>query len=810
MNIEVIKTAGFCFGVDNAVKRAYEIASVIKNPEDGGAGNGRKIYMLGELIHNKGVVNDILEKGMCLVHDFDEIDDDSIVLIRAHGISPESLERLRAHHCEIIDCTCPFVFKIHDIVKKAFIEGKDIILVGDRNHPEILGISGECDNKAIIIENTEDAENAGISDKQTIIVAQTTFMHSKFEKICEILKKKIANLEIFDTICITTENRQKETEELAGRSDIMIVIGSKESSNTGKLVDICRKECRETYLVENLQDLDVILEKKGIQSRKIGITAGASTPESNIREVIDKMNEDVVSNNQQDQDNLYFSEYVENISQLHRGSTVRGTIIRSDNEFVYVDVHDKSEGRIPVREFTIDPDFDLEKAVADHEEVDVYVRSIRNTELGKEIILSKAKNEFSKFKDLAENAFKDKEPVMVTVVNVVKDGVIANYSGVDIYIHRTQLESGNVEDLDQYRNKSFEILITQFDSDKKRLRVSGSRRILLNKARKEKADLIWSELEINKVYTGIVRSLTDFGAFVDIGGVDGLVHVSELSWNRIRHPSEVVKPGDEIEVYIKDFDMEKHRISLGYKKVDLDPYQDVEAKFPVGTKVEGKVVRMFPFGAFIEIAPGVDALCHISQISNTRLVKPSDALTENMVVCAKVLEVSNESRRISVSIKEVEPIEPMKKQEREAAKENAAKEEAPKDETAKEDAEKEEAIKEIKEEIPETVAQTPAATDEDVKSELEEMKSDEAEAEEEKIENVAEAKIEAEEEKTENEAEEKAEAVVEEEQKPDEAEAGEEPKPAEAEAEEEPVKEKPVKARKPKETKEEPDDKPAE
>ncbi len=663
MKIEVAKTAGFCFGVDNAVRQANQIASSIPdNTPD-------KYYMLGELIHNKGVVQDILDKGLTLVHSVDEIQDGSTVLIRAHGVPPAIEKELKEKGCVIINCTCPFVVKIHDIVKDAYSHDKKILLVGDRNHPEVLGINGECDNQATIIENPEDTDLIENIEKPAIVVAQTTFSYNKYDKICEKLKKKIANLEIFDTICITTENRQKEAEELAARSDMMIVIGSKESSNTKKLFDICSTRCCETYLVEYPQELDEIMKKKKTQHDRVGITAGASTPETNIREVINKMSEDVVLGNQQEQDNLYFSEYVESISQLHRGSTVRGSIIRYDNEFVYVDVHDKSEGRIPVHEFSVDPDFDLATAAANHTEVDVYVRSIRNTEQGKEIILSKAKVDFGKYKDLAESAFNDKLPVMVKVVNVVKDGVIANYSGVDIYIHRTQLEAGNVEDLESYKGKSFEILITQFDPDKKRLRVSGSRRILLNQARKEKADLIWAELEINKVYTGIVRSLTDFGAFVDIGGVDGLVHISELSWNRIRHPSEVVKPGETIEVYIKDFDMEKHRISLGYKKMDQDPYHDVESKFPVGTIVQGKVVRMFPFGVFIEIAPGIDALCHISQISNVRLVKPSDSLTEGMEVSAKVLEVSNESRRISVSIKEVEPIDPIKKQDREAAAE---------------------------------------------------------------------------------------------------------------------------------------------
>jgi len=321
-------------------------------------------------------------------------------------------------------------------------------------------------------------------------------------------------------------------------------------------------------------------------------------------------------------------------------------------------VRDKSEGRIPRHEFDGDPDFDLDQAIADHTEIDVYVRNIRNSDMGKEIVLSKARVDFGKYKALIEEAFAEKTPIQVKVVNIVKDGVIATYGGVDIYIHRTQLEMGTVTDLEEYKGKTLEILVTQYDPDKKRLRVSGSRRALLNNMRKEKAEEVWSTIEPGKVYTGTVRSLTDFGAFVDIGGVDGLVHVSELSWKRIRHPSEVVSVGDKIDVFVKDFDPEKKRISLGYKRQTDDPYHDVEYRFPVGSIVHGTVVRMFPFGAFVEIAPGVDALCHISQISNVRLSKPNDVLTEGMEVDARVLEVSNEARRVSISIKEVEPIDP--------------------------------------------------------------------------------------------------------------------------------------------------------
>lgn len=372
------------------------------------------------------------------------------------------------------------------------------------------------------------------------------------------------------------------------------------------------------------------------------------------------MTENEVLQNQHEQVDVNFSDFIDNIPHLKRGATIKGVLVRRDNESVYVDVRDKSEGKIPCHEFEGDPDFDLDQAIKDHAEIDVYVRNIRNSDMGKEIILSKARVDFAKYKGLIEEAYQNKTPVTVKVVNVVKDGVIASYGGVDIYIHRTQLEMGIVNDLEPYKGQNIDILVTQYDPDKRRLRVSGSRRALLANERKEKAELLWGTIEAGKEYDGVVRSLTDFGAFVDIGGVDGLVHVSELSWNRIRHPSEVVKVGDPIHVYVKDFDAEKKRISLGYKRQADDPYHDVESRFPVGSIVRGIVVRMFPFGAFVEIAPGVDALCHISQISDVRLTKPNDVLAEGMEIDARVLEVSNEARRVSISIKEVEPINPVR------------------------------------------------------------------------------------------------------------------------------------------------------
>jgi 4-hydroxy-3-methylbut-2-enyl diphosphate reductase len=665
MKIIEAKSSGFCFGVRNAVNKAYDLINeqsqvVSKNvASDDEATIDRKTYMLGELIHNQTVITELNQGGMITVNSIDEIPAGSRVMIRAHGVPPEIISDLKAKDCEVVDCTCPFVTKIHKLALEAVQKGNKVLIAGSSSHPEVIGIMGEAPGKCEVIETPYQAKKMTFDDGKYVLLSQTTYSVKKFQEICDILKNKIAKFEIFDTICITTENRQKEAEKIASDVDVMLVIGSKGSSNTMKLFDVCKSRCGETYLIEQQNDVLKVMSNRQLRDLTVGVTAGASTPERIIREVIQAMTENEVFENQQEQVDVSFSDFIDSIPQLKRGATVKGVIVRYDSDYVYVDVRDKSEGRIPRHEFDGDPDFDLDQAIQEHTEIDVYVRSIRNSDMGKEILLSKARVDFGKYKALIEEAYQNKEPVTVKVINTVKDGVIATYGGVDIYIHRTQLEMSMVNDLEPYKGQTLEIMITQYDPDKKRLRVSGSRRALLSAQRREKAEEVWASIEVGKEYNGIVRSLTDFGAFVDIGGVDGLVHVSELSWNRIRHPSEVVNVGDEINVFVKDFDSEKKRISLGYKRPEDDPYHDVESRFPVGSIVRGIVVRMFPFGAFVEIAPGVDALCHISQISDVRLVKPNDVLAEGMEIDARVLEVSNENRRISISIKEVEPINPV-------------------------------------------------------------------------------------------------------------------------------------------------------
>lgn len=714
MKIRLARSAGFCPGVRLALDKAESMLLTNAQSE----AERPKPVMLGALVHNERVVDGLLERGFSLIEQAADIPENSSVLIRAHGITLEERSLLEAKHCSVEDSTCIWVQRIQKMVAEAVQAGKQVFLAGREGHPEVLGIQSYAGGKISLLQTPQDAEKQLPGDDPAALFAQTTFSTEAFEKISRILATKIAKLEIFDTICATTMQRQAEALRLARESDLMLVLGSEKSSNVGKLLSVCRLACSKTFLIQRPDQVPELLVGRDLRHLRIGITAGASTPERMIREVIQVMTENQdFSIEQEDKNELQaveadtneskaegnfefqqepahesgndvaqemntegnaeqageepkeetqvehmgdinFADYIEGIPQLKRGAVVKGRIVRYDDEFVYVDVRDKSEGKVPRHEFVDDENFNLEEATKNHQEIDVYVRSIKNSDMGKEILLSKAKVDFTKHKDAIEKAFEDKVPVTVKVTNVVKDGVIAAYGSVDLYIHRTQLELQVVDDLEAYRGKTMEVLITQFDPNRKRLRVSGSRRALLSKERKQKAKDVWDNIEVGKVYEGTVRNLTDFGAFVDIGGVDGLVHISELSWNRIKHPSEVISVGDKLNVFVKEFDRERKRISLGYRRPENDPYHNIEERFPLGSIVRGIVVRMFPFGAFVEIAPGVDALCHISQISNYRLNRPEDVLQEGMEVDARVLEVSNEARKISISIKEVEAIDP--------------------------------------------------------------------------------------------------------------------------------------------------------
>ena len=642
MEIVVASTAGFCFGVNNAVQIVFDLA---KNSKD-------KIYTLGPIIHNSQVVDKLKEYGVSVINSPLDAEEPSKVVIRAHGVTPMVIEELKCKGHDVIDASCPYVIKIHKLVAKRYKEGYSIIIIGDRNHPEVIGINGWCDNSAYVIDSEEDVSKLPDIKKPICVVEQTTFIREKSEKIIHCLNKRFENVLKFDTICNATDKRQTEAEQISKKVDMVLVIGDKDSSNTHKLYEICKANCQNTFKIETAEEIPQVDIKK---IKKIGITAGASTPDWVIKEVIHKMSE----LDRQDLEMSFAEAFESSLVTLTTGQITKGKIIGHTNNEVFVDMGYKSDGIIKMEEFTDDPDFNPEKSLKVGEEIDVFV--VRVNDGDGNVLLSKKKVDSFRGWETVEKAFEAKTPLKVKVTEVVNGGVIANYMGVRVFIPASQISDRFVKDLHEFNNQVLNVSIIECNRQKRK--VVGSARILLEENKETASAEIWNNIEVGKAYKGVVKSLMDFGAFVDIGGVDGLVHLSELSWNKIKHPSEVVSLGDAVDVFVLEFDKDKKRISLGYKKQSDNPWNKVAEKYEVGNVITGKVVRLVPFGAFVEVEEGIDGLVHISQISNMRIGKPGDVLKVGQVVEAKITELDTEAKKISLSIKEVNPIDPVKKDE---------------------------------------------------------------------------------------------------------------------------------------------------
>ena len=640
MEIIVARHSGFCFGVDRAVKTAFNVRC-----------EGR-VFTLGELIHNSQVIEALREKGIEPVYDIDGLKENDCVIIRAHGIGKDVYEALKQRGVTIIDATCPYVKRIHEIVMRKQDEGFKIVIVGNPDHPEVKGINGWCGGKALIVPDEKEAENLPVSDEKICSVAQTTFRQSRYDAIFETLKKKFAFALKFDTICNATVERQTEAAELSRTADAMIVIGGRNSSNTQKLYEICRQNCPRTYLIENADELPSLDNIK-----TVGITAGASTPDWVIKEVILHMQD--ITNRQEGE--IDFSKALEeSFTEFRTNDIVKGKIIGYNNNDVFVDLGYKADGIIPLEEFLDDPDFDPERDLKPGTEIEAIITKLNDGEGN--VALSKKKVDSIRGFEELEDAFKNEKPVEVLAKEVVKGGLVAEYKGMRIFIPASQVSDRFVRNLSPYVGKKIKIRITELANKR---RIVGSARLLIEEEKNRMAEAFWNEVEEGKEYTGTVKSLTKFGAFVDLGGVDGLIHISELSWKKINDPSEVLKVGDRVTVRVIGVDREKKKISLGYRKAEDNPWYKIEEKCRVGDVVTGTIKRMVPFGVFVELEDGVEGLVHISQISNVRLSKPDEVLTLGQKVDMKVIEVNPEIKKISLSIKEVNPIDPVREGEKE-------------------------------------------------------------------------------------------------------------------------------------------------
>lgn len=667
-NVQLIRAenAGFCFGVRRA-------ANMVQKLLDEG---NRHIFTIGELIHNPPFLKRLEEQGVsiCSVDDIPDLAKrfpDAIFLVRTHGLPKEVTERLDEWKVRYVDATCPYVKKIHRIVSENSSPEIATVIIGDPLHPEVEGIRSYAKGAVTVCTDEVELENfcrnnAEFGKNGIIIVSQTTHSLKKYENCQKIIKNLYTNPKIFGTICSVTENRQTEAGVLAASADVMLVLGGRQSSNSRKLYDICRASCPATYFAESVEDVPfseiaALLRQSEKDTFVAGITAGASTPDDIIEEVNIRMTNEIAINsdataneNPVIQDSMTFEEMLNaSYKTIRPGERVQGVITSVTPTEVHVDLGIKQTGIIPNSELSFDPNFKVEENFKVGDKIDVVVVKFNDAE--GIVNLSKKRMDVDKNWTALKDAFDNGEILDGKVVEAVRGGVIFQTGPHRVFVpasHTTLPRSENApteEDLQKLVGNESRIKL--IDINEQRKRAVGSMRVVIREERKALQAKFWESAEVGKEYDGVVKSLTAYGAFVDLGGVDGMVHITELSWKHIKHPSDVVKVGDSIHVFIKALDAEKKRISLGYKTEDTNPWNIFTSKYAVEDVAEVKIVSLMPFGAFAEIVPGVDGLIHISQICEQKIQKPADVLAVGETVAAKITAIDEENKKVSLSIK---------------------------------------------------------------------------------------------------------------------------------------------------------------
>ena len=647
MKIEVAAHAGFCFGVRRSVSAV-----------DGLLASGKRITTLGPVIHNPAVIEGMKARGVVVAEEKEEVEGDTVV-IRAHGAPKSVHDYFLKKGMEVVDTTCPFVERIHRRVREASAQGIPVLIVGEKEHAEVVGIRGWVEGSDCFIVYSAGEIDALPPMQRACIVAQTTTPQALYDGLCAHLRERIPECEVFGSICKATVLHQSEAKELAARVDVMLVVGGRNSSNTRKLFALCSEICKRTYFIEKAEQVAGIPVKG---NEIIGITAGASTPDEIIKEVVTRMSElDKTITPQTDapveaqdsaQDSEFAAEFEKTLVSIRPGQTVTGTIVQVTDNEVCVNIGYKSDGLIPVAELINQENHREAYKVGD--EIEVEVVKVNDGEGN--VLLSQKNIVSRKNWDALVAKYENNEYVEGVGKDVVKGGLIVDVDGVRTFVPASQLSERYVEKIDQFVGKSMKLKIIEVDKQKRRL-VASRKAVLAEESAAAKA-AAWEKLEVGTIVHGIVRRLTDFGAFVDIGGVDGLIHITDLSWGRVKHPSDVVKPGDEVDVLVLALDRERERISLGLKQTKPKPWETAQVNYPVGSICEGKVVRIVTFGAFVELEPGLDGLVHISQIAPTRINKVEDVLHVGDMVRVRILDVNPEAKRISLSIRDAaEPAE---------------------------------------------------------------------------------------------------------------------------------------------------------
>ncbi|MBQ7962312.1 MAG: bifunctional 4-hydroxy-3-methylbut-2-enyl diphosphate reductase/30S ribosomal protein S1 [Clostridia bacterium] len=667
MNIILADSAGFCFGVNRAVNKVEELLS-----------DGKNVATLGPLIHNPQYIQSLCNRGAVIVESPDEVPDNCELVIRAHGITKELLENIRKAGISYSDATCPFVMKIQKIIDKHSTCDNIVLIAGDENHPEVKGFRSYCNGKSYVFRNYDELmklieNNKLLSEIEVIYVAQTTFSINEYKKCSELIKKYCTNIKIFDTICDATSKRQKDACNLSHECDIIIIIGGRNSSNTQKLKAVCETNTR-TFLIESAEELSDI-DFSGCTT--IGVTAGASTPVCIIKEVIKKMSElvnnvesaEAVGQAVADSEMSFEQALEESLKSLNSDQKVVGTVLRVTPTEIQVDIGRKQTGIIPYDEYSADSSADPSKEVKVGDELNLII--MKTNDADGFITLSKKRYDAqANWNKIAEA--KDNGAILSgNVTEILNRGVIVLSDVVRVFVPASQATLSKNDKLEDLLGQTVNFRI--IDVDNRRRRVVGSINSVLREARKASRDAFWAQVEVGQKYEGTVVSLTEFGAFVEIAaGVQGLCHKSELSWNRIKHPSEVVAVGDKLEVNIKNIDAENKKISLGFKKIEDSPWEILRRDYPVGSAIDVQIVSLTTFGAFAQIIPHIQGLIHISQIANHRVEKPQDELNIGDTVKVMITNIDFEKKHVSLSIRAL-----LAPEETEEAVEEAAEDEIP-------------------------------------------------------------------------------------------------------------------------------------
>ena len=660
MNITMAKSAGFCFGVKRAIRMALEAAS------DGA------VCSLGPLIHNQREVERLVGCGVHWAEKIDDLTADTVI-IRSHGVPPDVTEELTERGFRIIDATCPFVKKAQHIAAESRKEADTVVIVGDRNHPEVIGLMGFSGDHVIVVNDLEEAKKYTYSGV-TAILSQTTQSLEEFERVVAYIREQAEGVIVNNTICKATAERQHEAAEMAKNADVVLVVGGKNSANTAKLAAIAAENGARTAVIENVSDIHKFIFK---DAKRIGITAGASTPDWIIEEVLEKTKEDSVMEEKilnevetaetaecevkeepvatateeivEEEETMAasYAAYSKDIAFVRRGERLTGTIIKVSDSELMVDIGAKSEGIIPRNELTPSEAENITELFHEGDSVEVIVLR-RENEDGHPLLSKKRVDVDLAWEKLAV-AMDAGEILEGKVLDVVKGGLLVDV-GLKGFVPASLVEMGFVSQLDKYKDQTIKFKVLECDKNHNKLILS--RKAFLEEEKAAKAAKTWDEIEKDQVRRGTVQRITNFGAFIDLDGVDGLLHVSQMAWYRVNHPSEILNIGDEIDVYVLNVDKENQKISLGLKQLIPDPWSLVPEKYPVDAIVEAKVVRTATFGAFVQLEPGVEGLVHISQLAWGRVAKTEDAVTPGDVVNVKVLGFDLDSKKISLSIKE--------------------------------------------------------------------------------------------------------------------------------------------------------------